>query len=176
MKKYIAAVAFTATAVLSASCAFANAGTVNFQGKIIDAACDVDVGTQNQTVQLGAYNKSEFTQAGDKTAATKFNIVLKNCPATVTGAKVRFDGTPETKDSTLLAIDSSVAGAATNVAINLMTADKADLPLSGTNSYVYNLTDAGDNTLNFYAQYEATAAGVTAGPANAVANFSVDYQ
>jgi major type 1 subunit fimbrin (pilin) len=31
------------------------------------------------------------------------------------------------------------AGAATGVAINLMTADKADLPLHGSNSYSYPL-------------------------------------
>ena len=101
--------------------------------------------------------------------------MLKDCPATVTSAAVRFDGTPDAADSTLLAIDSSVAGAATGVAINLMTADKADLPLHGTNGYSYTLTDAADNTLDFYAQYESTVASVTAGPANSVANFSVVY-
>jgi type 1 fimbria pilin len=45
---------------------------------------------------------------------------LKNCPVTVNNAKVRFDGTPDLSNSSLLAIDSSVAGA-TGVAINLMT-------------------------------------------------------
>lgn len=175
MKKNIIAAAIVATAALSMSNVFAAAGTVNFNGEILDAACTVDVGSQNQTVELGRYNKSEFTNAGDKTAETKFSIVLKDCPATVTSAAVRFDGTPDAADSTLLAIDSSVAGAATGVAINLMTADKADLPLHGTNGYSYTLTDAADNTLDFYAQYESTVASVTAGPANSVANFSVVY-
>lgn len=175
MKKNIIAAAIVATAALSMSNVFAAAGTVNFNGEILDAACTVDVGSQNQTVELGRYNKSEFTNAGDKTATTKFSIVLKDCPATVTSAAVRFDGTPDAADSTLLAIDSSVAGAATGVAINLMTADKADLPLHGTNGYSYTLTDAADNTLDFYAQYESTVASVTAGPANSVANFSVVY-
>jgi major type 1 subunit fimbrin (pilin) len=46
----------------------------------------------------------------------------------VNSAKVRFDGTPDMTNTDLLAIDTSVAGAATGVAINLMTADKADLP------------------------------------------------
>jgi major type 1 subunit fimbrin (pilin) len=100
--------------------------------------------------------------------------VLKNCPVTVTNAKVRFDGTPDATNASLLAIDSSAAGAATGVAINLMTADKADLPLHGSNSYSYALSTA-DNTLSFYAQYISTAATVTAGPANSVANFSVVY-
>ncbi len=68
-----------------------------------------------------------------------------------------------------------MAGAATGVAINLMTADKADLPLHGSNGYTYMLSSSADNTLNFYAQYISTTASVTAGPANSVANFSVVY-
>ncbi|MFA1284708.1 fimbrial protein [Citrobacter telavivensis] len=175
MKKNIIAAAVAVTAVLSVSNAFAISGTVNFNGEILDAACTVDVGSQNQTVELGRYNKSEFTTSGDVTAATKFDIVLKNCPATVTSASVRFDGTPDATNSSLLAIDSSVAGAATGVAINLMTADKADLPLHGSNGYSYPLTSAVDNTLDFYAQYKSTADSVTAGPANSVANFSIVY-
>lgn len=175
MKKTIIAAALAATAALSMSHAFAAAGIVNFTGEIIDAACDVDVASQNQTVVLGTYNKSEFTAVGDKTAATKFNIVLKNCPSSVNTAKVRFDGTPDLADSNLLAIDSSVAGAATGVAINLMTADKADLPLHGSNGYSYALSTIQDNVLNFYAQYKSTVTAVTAGPANSVANFSVVY-
>ena len=94
---------------------------------------------------------------------------------TVTNAKVRFDGTPDATNASLLAIDSSAAGAAIGVAINLMTADKADLPLHGSNSYSYALSSTADNTLSFYAQYISTAATVTAGPGNSVANFSVVY-
>lgn len=175
MKKNLIAVAFAAVAVMSASNVFAVAGTVNFTGEILDAACTVDVASQNQTVALGSYNKTEFTAAGDVTAAKKFSIVLKNCPAAVTSAHVRFDGTPEATNSALLAIDSTVAGAATNVAINLMSANKAQLPLHGDNGYSYTLSSTADNTLDFYAQYKSTAATVTAGPANSVANFSVVY-
>ncbi|CAM8225225.1 MULTISPECIES: fimbrial protein [Enterobacter] len=175
MKKNIIAAAIVATAALSMSNVFAAAGTVNFNGEILDAACTVDVGSQNQTVELGKYNKSEFTAAGDKTAAKKFSIVLKDCPAAVTSASVRFDGKPDASDSALLAIDSSVAGAATGIAINLMSADKADLPLHGSNGYSYALSSTADNTLDFYAQYKSTNKDVKAGPAKSVANFSIVY-
>ncbi|HEC0404278.1 TPA: fimbrial protein [Klebsiella aerogenes] len=175
MNKIHIIAAVMATTTLAMSNAFAAAGTVNFTGEILDAACTVDVNSQNQTVDLGKYNKSEFTTAGDRTAAKKFSIVLKNCPATVSAAKVRFDGKPEATDSNLLAIDSSVAGAATGVAINLMTADKVDLPLHGDNGYSYPLITAADNTLDFYAQYKSTSSNVTSGLANSVANFSVIY-
>ncbi|QPK02324.1 fimbrial protein [Enterobacter mori] len=175
MKKKVIIAMLAASSALTMTHAFAAAGTVNFNGNILDSACDVDVASQNQVVVLGDYYKTEFPATGSRTAATKFDIVLKNCPVTVTNAKVRFDGTPDVTNSSLLAIDTSVAGAATGVAINLMTADKSDLPLHGSNSYTYALSSTADNTLNFYAQYISTAAAVTAGPANSVANFSVVY-
>lgn len=177
MKKNLIAVAFAATAALSMSNAMAatGSGTVKFTGEILDAACTISTDTQDQSVVLGKYLKTDFKNTGDTTAATNFKIVLKDCPDTVTSAKVRFDGTPDTVNSDLLAVDSSVAGAATGVGINLMTADKADLPLHGANSYNYSLVSTADNTLDFYAQYKSTVASVTAGPANSVANFSVVY-
>ncbi|WMY75328.1 fimbrial protein [Buttiauxella selenatireducens] len=175
MKKNLIVVAFAAVTALSASNAMASAGTVNFTGQILDAACNVDVASQNQTVALGSYYKTEFVNTGDVTAAKKFTIVLKDCPSTVTAAHVMFDGTPETTDATLLAIDSTVPGAATNVAINLKTADMADLALHGDNGYRYLLSSTQDNNLDFYAQYKSTAMPVTQGPANSVASFSVVY-
>lgn len=167
--------AISVLTALSMSNAFAAAGTVNFTGEILDTACTVDVASQNQTVVLGAYNRSEFTTTGDTTAAKKFNIVLKDCPISVSSAHVAFDGQPDIINSSLLAIDSSVPGAATGVAINLKTADKVDLGLHADNGYRYTLVTNADNTLEFYAQYKSTATAVTAGPANSVANFSVVY-
>ena len=135
MKKKMMMAMLAVSSALPMTQAFAAAGTVNFNGNILDSACDVDVASQNQVVVLGDYYKTEFPTTGARTAATQFSIVLKNCPVTVTNAKVRFDGTPDLSNASLLAIDSSVAGAATGVAINLMSADKADLPLHGSNSY-----------------------------------------
>lgn len=173
MKKTI--VALTALTAVCTSSVFAAAGTVNFAGNILDSACDVAVASQNQTVVIGDFYKSEFAGMGDRTAAKGFDIILKNCPDTVTSAKVRFDGTPDLVNPSLLAINTAVSGAATGVAINLMSADKVDLPLHGENNYNYELTSDQDNTLKFYAQYISTASSVTAGPANSVANFSVVY-
>lgn len=175
MKKNMVLVALTATAALSMPHAFAAAGTVNFVGNILDTACEVDVTSKNQEVNLGNVYKSEFPNSGTKAAAKDFDIVLKNCPATVSSAKVRFDGTPDLTNPNLLAIDTSTSNAASGVAINLLTADKVDLPLHGENSYNYILSSTQDNTLKFYAQYISTTTSVMAGAANSVANFSVVY-
>jgi major type 1 subunit fimbrin (pilin) len=64
-----------AGSALTMTQAFAAAGTVNFNGNILDSACDVDVASQNQVVVLGDYYKTEFPTTGSRTAATKFDIV-----------------------------------------------------------------------------------------------------
>ncbi|QLR42900.1 fimbrial protein [Enterobacter sp. RHBSTW-00994] len=154
---------------------FASAGTITFTGNVLDSACEVTVASQNQAVVMGDYYKKEFPAAGSKTAATKFDIVLKNCPTTIKNAKVRFDGKPDATNSNLLAINTSTAGAATGIAINLMAADKTDLPLHGSNNYTYVLSGTTDNTLSFYAQYISTVDAVVSCKANSSANFSIVY-
>ena len=67
MKKTIVIAMLAAGSALSMSHAFAAAGTVNFNGNILDAACDVDVASKNQVVVLGDYYKTEFPAAGSRT-------------------------------------------------------------------------------------------------------------
>ncbi|MDV7021138.1 fimbrial protein [Atlantibacter subterranea] len=172
MKLASLASAFAAVLALSSASAFAIDGTVNFTGEILDAACTVDIGTNNtMSVDLGKVVKTTFAATGDTASTTKFTIKLKDCPAAVTSAKVKFEGTPDATDSTLL----GVTGTATGVAIQLMTADKTALGLHQVNNYSYPLTATVVNNLDFYAAYKSTAATVSAGTANAVSNFTVNY-
>ncbi|MBV7406122.1 fimbrial protein [Enterobacter sp. ENT03] len=150
-------------------------GTINFTGEILEQACTINVGTNNTlTVDLGKVAKTAFSAAGVESGTTKFTIKLKDCPDTITSAKVRFDGVPDTTDSTLLAITSGT-GTATGVAIKLMNADKTTLPLHSVTNYGYALDKTKENLLDFYAAYQSTAAIVTAGKANSVTNFTVSY-
>ncbi|ELY2787485.1 fimbrial protein [Cronobacter sakazakii] len=175
MKKIVIAAGFAAIASMSATSAMAFDGTVKFTGEILDQACTVDIGTDNTlTVDLGKVYKTAFTGVGTDASTTKFTIKLKDCPETVTSAKVKFDGAPDTSDSDLLALDSA-ADAASGVAIKLMTADKTALPLHSVNDYSYALSSTSENNLDFYAAYRSTSATVTAGKANSVANFTVNY-
>lgn len=176
MKKSLIAITIAATAAFSLSSAFADEGTVHFTGEILDQACTVDIGANAEmTVNLGRVAKTAFNGAGTTPAsATLFNIVLKDCPATVSSAKVKFAGNPDGTDSNLLAIDE-VSGAASGVAIKLMTADRTALGLHQVNDYSYPLVSTAPNTLPFYATYIATDDTVTAGPANSDATFTVNY-
>lgn len=148
-------------------------GTINFTGEIVDSACTVSPTSANQTVALGTVSNQAFSAAGDTAAATAFQIDLTACPASVTTASVKFDGTPYQGDNSALAL-SPIPGAATGVAVQIRNADNSVLPLFADSQSI-TLSQAATNSLKFNAAYVAKAAAVTAGPANAVATFSVVY-
>lgn len=175
MNKNMIAAAIAASAVLSLANANAADGTINFTGEIIDQACTVDIGSNNtMSVDLGRIARTSFRNTGDVSDSTLFTIKLINCPASVTSAKVKFDGENDQNNTDLLAITQG-ASSASGVAIKLMTADKTLLGLNQVNSYSYPLVSTADNNLDFYAAYQSTQAAVTAGLANSVANFTVNY-
>jgi major type 1 subunit fimbrin (pilin) len=174
MKKQLHVFALVSV-ICGASVSAANAadGTIQFNGEIIDAACTVSPSSANQTVNLGQISDKAFTGAGDTAGATAFQIDLTSCPATVSSASVKFDGTPYQGDNSALELTQG-AGVATGVGIQIRNADNSVLPLF-TQSQSTTLSQTGTNTLKFNAAYVAKAAAVTAGPANATATFSVVY-
>lgn len=175
MKKNTVVMATAAVSLLAGTHAMAYDGTVNFTGQLLDVACIVDIGASNtMTVDLGSVAVSSFNNVGDESSRTKFSLILKDCPASVNAAKVNFDGMAVTGYSELLAL-SADSGSATGVGIRLRTADQAPLGLNQTNGYTYPLSSATVNTLDFYAGYVAVSASPMAGAANAVANFTVNY-
>lgn len=170
---------FNTLALLSVICGAvitnANAadGTIQFNGEIIDAACTVSPASANQTVTLGQVSSAAFSAVNQRAAATSFKIDLSACPASVTTASVKFDGTPYQGDTTLLGLNP-LPGAATGVGIQIRTATGLVLPLF-TASTATPLVQGVTNTLNFDASYVAKTVPVTAGLANGVATFSIIY-
>ncbi|HHD7444736.1 TPA: fimbrial protein [Citrobacter braakii] len=175
MKKNLIVLAIAATAVLSAANAFAAAGQVNFTGEIIDAGCDViNTASNPLRVELGQVAKSEFVNVGDTAAATGFNIQLTNCPATVSTASIKFDGTALNGDNSLLQLTQD-AGVATGVGIQLSDASGAVVPLAQPSVAYFLQSGSIMNNLQFTARYKSVSDNVSPGPANGVANFSVIY-
>lgn len=174
MKKNLIAMAFAATAVLSAGNAMAAAGQVNFTGEIIDAGCDVVNTPSNPlTVDLGSVAKSEFHQSGDTAAPRSFNVQLTNCPATAQTARITFDGTALNGNNRVLKLTQDT-GVAKGVGIQL--SDIADVLPLFTPSASYSLqTGSAINDLSFVARYISVSETVEPGPANATATFSVLY-
>lgn len=177
MKNNLIAVAVLASCAFGISnSTFAADGQVNFTGEIIDAACQVTNSPANPLeVNLGKVAKSAFTGAGSTASATKFTLQLTDCPDTVSSAQVKFDGTPVTGDNGVLALTQGV-GVAEGVGIQLADDSNTVLPLfTASKSYALQSGAGVVNDLDFVARYIATAATVTAGPANSTANFTINY-
>ncbi|WP_406909113.1 fimbrial protein [Klebsiella oxytoca] len=149
-------------------------GTINFTGIILESACTISAGHGSQSVVLGGVNKSAFTAAGNTAAPTKFSITLSSCPAAVTSARVTFDGKTDTANSSLLALTPG-AGIATGVGIGIYEDNNTTIIPISVHSAAKTLSTTEQTTFNFIAKYVSTAATVTAGPADAVSDFTISY-
>lgn len=118
---------------------------------------------------------SRLTKAGDLSSAVGFNIKLNDCDTNVSSnAAVAFLGTTVTSNDDTLALQSSAAGSAQNVGIQILDRTGEVLILDGaTFSAKTDLID-GTNILPFQARYIALGQSV-AGTANADATFKVQY-
>jgi hypothetical protein len=98
----------------SADTVTVNGGTVHFKGEVVNAACAVDAGSIDQTVQLGQVRSAKLATAGNTSTAVGFNIQLNDCDTTVaTKASVAFTGTAiDSANPTVLALQNSAAGGA----------------------------------------------------------------
>ena len=110
-----------------------NGGTVHFKGEVVNAACAVDAGSVDQTVQLGQVRTASLKQAGATSSAVGFNIQLNDCDTTVaTKAAVAFLGTAiDATHTDVLALQSSAAGSSTNVGVQILDRTGAALALDG---------------------------------------------
>lgn len=174
MKKAMLALAITGCAIIgSMTSANAYDGVIKFTGSLTADACKIDAGSQNLPVDLGQVATTAFNAGkGTKASPTKFSLQLTDCPATVKGATVKFDGTSDTADTTLVALDSG--SDATGVGVEISDNTGAAIPLHSA-SPVYTLAP-GDNTLDFVARYVSDNATVAAGEADATSQFTLNYQ
>ncbi|EMS0115098.1 type 1 fimbrial major subunit FimA [Escherichia coli] len=152
-----------------------NGGVIHFKGEVVNAACAIDSGSMNQTVELGQVRSARLAKAGDLSSAVGFNIKLNDCDTNVSrNAAVAFLGTTVTSNDDTLALQSSAAGSAQNVGIQILDRTGEALILDGTTfSAKTDLID-GTNILPFQARYIALGQSV-AGTANADATFKVQY-
>lgn len=172
----LSALSLSSTAAL-ADTTTVNGGTVHFKGEVVNAACAVDAGSVEQTVQLGQVRAASLAGAGSTSSPVGFNIQLNDCDTDVaTKASVAFSGTAiDNTNTTVLALQNSAAGGATNVGVQILDHTGTPVGLNGsTFSSATTLTD-GTNIIPFQARYYATDVA-TAGTANADATFKVQYE
>ncbi|HAV9615276.1 TPA: fimbrial protein [Escherichia coli] len=173
----LSALSLNSAMALADNYAMVNGGTVHFKGEVVNAACAVDAGSIDQTVQMGQVRSAKLATSGSTSSAVGFNIQLNDCDTDVsTKASVAFSGTAiDTTNPTVLALQGSASGSATNVGIQILDNKGKPLALDGaTFSNAIKLNDS-TNVIPFQARYYATGAA-TAGAANADATFKVQYE
>lgn len=153
-----------------------NGGAVHFKGEIVNAACAVDAGSADQTIRLGQVRTAKLTADGNVSSSVGFNIQLDDCDTTVAStASVAFTGSEVSGKSSVLALQATGAGAATNVGVQILDSHSQPMTLDGTNFGSTISMSNGTNTIPLQARYIATGAA-TAGTANADATFKIQYQ
>ena len=169
----LSALSLSSTAALAAATTV-NGGTVHFKGEVVNAACAVDAGSVVQLVQV---RTASLAQDGATSSAVGFNIQLNDCDTNVASkAAVAFLGTAiDATHTNVLALQSSAAGSATNVGVQILDRTGAALTLDGATFSEQTTLNNGTNTIPFQARYYATGVA-TPGAANADATFKVQYQ
>ena len=169
----IAALGFAALAPNQAS---ATDGTINITGTVNASTCKINGGASPATVNvtLPTVSTTSLSAAGVTAGRTAFALNLTNC-GSLTKAQTFFEPGP-----TIMADGNlkNASGTATGVEVQLLNSDFSTINLAGTastqSSQQATLT-SGAGSLNYYAQYFATAAA-GAGTVSTSVQFTMLYQ
>ncbi|CUR53755.1 Fimbrial domain-containing protein [Serratia symbiotica] len=149
-------------------------GKINFQGSIIDSACIISTSSINQTIILGSVSIKEFTNIGSTASYAPFNIILTNCPDSITSAKIYFNGITHPDNNTILKLHPDQE--ANNIGIAIYDKNnKMQIPINTSITKEISLLPSITNTLEFVAKYFATNIPVTTGKANSNVSFTITY-
>jgi major type 1 subunit fimbrin (pilin) len=150
-----------------------NGGKVTFNGEVTSGACAVSSEETDKIVTLDTVRATAFTAANQAGNAKKaFDLSLVDCDTSIRETvQVTFSGQAMDGNPNLLA-NTAGAGSAQNVGLQLYGPDGAALNLGELSSKV-NLT--GTTTIPLSVDYMSTAASVSAGKVQSVANFQLTY-
>ncbi|ATG15545.1 TPA: fimbrial protein [Providencia alcalifaciens] len=150
-----------------------NGGNITFNGEVTSGPCAVSSADTDKIVTLDTVKSTVFTAADQLANASKpFNINLLECDTDVRkSVQVTFNGQTVEGKPGLLANTAGV-GSAKNVALQLFNPDGSALDIGALSSKV-NLAET--TTIPLSVDYKSTAAAVTAGKVQSVANFTLTY-
>jgi type 1 fimbria pilin len=181
MKKALLVLSLGLAAGLAGTSAFANPGTINFEGMITNSTCPIEVinpgdGSVGNLVKMVGVEASRFTGSGQEYGGKGFVLRVKGgsgCvldPTNPNVAKVTFSGVADPSGD-YFAVTPTADGAK-GIAISLR--DQAGALLSnGVESNEYPLYADRPTDLRFNATYRSTLSTVVAGVASADIQFSV---
>jgi len=156
-------------------------GTINITGTVTAGTCLVNGGSPaTVAVALPSVQTSAMTTTGAVAGRTPFSLAITGCAAGITGATTYFEPGPtiDTTNGNLL------GGGSSNVEVQLLNGAGNSAaafspillgnPQASQNSGQVTIASGGA-TLNYYAQYFAKTAAVTAGSVSTSVQFTMIY-
>jgi major type 1 subunit fimbrin (pilin) len=181
----ISAFAVGATLAALSGHALASDGTITFTGSVDASTCTVvTTGTGGSfTVALPQVSSGTLAAVGKTAGDTAFTIKLTGCSDIAGNVSTNFEAGTATDLSTGRLNNTTLAGGATNVQIQLLNATNGSpivvgSPGASQNSQSVALTSDGATpptgiaTLNYFARYYATGAS-TAGSVSSLVTYSM---
>ncbi|RJT42136.1 fimbrial protein [Rahnella woolbedingensis] len=184
MKKTIKLVVGGLLLALAGS-SYAIDGRINFTGAIIKTACVINNGS-DVDVQLGTYSAAQFQQIGDTSPEIPFTLPLTNCPVAQKDTDpvphfviwMEADAVDATHPNLVKLANSFGDPMADGVGIQIMDAATKQVMLLNTlPTLSYDIKTATMN-INLLANYQSfkNPTDITAGPADASVNVTLDYR
>lgn len=174
------ALAVACGALALAPVAYAADGTITINGVVQANTCAINVngsGSSSTTVTLPTVSTANLTAAGAVAGATAFSIVLSSCGTALnthsvsaywTGGNIQPDGNLKNTAATNNVEVQLLSGGVSGTAMTLNSAQGAQNSPTATIS-------SGAATLNYAAQYYATAAA-SAGNVSSTVSYTLVYQ
>ncbi|QZE31443.1 fimbrial protein (plasmid) [Pantoea ananatis] len=158
---------------LSPACA--DLGTVNLymRATLVSSACSVSTDSLNKTVNLGVWATKQFIETPAPVPLVRFTINLEDCGPAASGVRFRWDGTKHASNNELFSLTSD--STAKNVGLELLDFNRKRIPPGYTTPAYALAANASSVSIPFYARYVRAGGRVTAGTANSMATFTLEY-
>lgn len=147
------------------------AGKLTFSLSVVAKGCEFEAA--DLEVVMGKMMLMKPVTVGRVINEKNFVIELKDCDG-ISKAKVTMDGLPDTNDNSLFALD---AGGATGIALQIVDGKGTkQIPKVAGGTAIEWPVNGTTTQLNYKASYVVVNANATSGHANAMVNFSVEYE
>lgn len=147
------------------------AGKLTFSLSVVAKGCEFEAA--DLEVVMGKMMLMKPVTVGRVINEKNFVIELKDCDG-ISKAKVTMDGLPDTNDNSLFALD---AGGATGIALQIVDGKGTkQIPKVAGGTAIEWPVNGTTTQLNYKASYVVVNANATFEHANAMVNFSVEYE
>ncbi len=174
----LGAILFLAPSVVLAEHTIVNSNEniLEFQGKIIESSCSVDLENKDFTVILDKITTHQFLNAGDEVAPTYFTVTFGMCTSpTKNNISVLFQGNQDPQNTQILAVRKQ-RDAAQGLGIALYDLQNNLIPINRPYQLITDNDRVLGNTEKFIVRYKSTTLHVTPGRVNAEAKLLFIYQ